>query len=155
MKRPSSRLAHSRLVPPHRRSEVHSSVYQTPPEYADPPNSPPLPSARLLPATRPLSPLPTQPGSPVSVQLATQLHRMMQAAPSSSEYLERYQPLAGSDWRRPEVAGGRASRTTTLTGDAREVAGGESETDETERESVQERRRRGVGAELKRFFTGR
>ncbi|KAM0436730.1 hypothetical protein ACHAPT_002441 [Fusarium lateritium] len=131
LKRPSSRLAS-----PRRRSDINSSGYCTPPEYPD--------QVMRTPYPLPLSTI--RAASPLPSQLTSHMQRITHAAPQSSEYLERYQPVT-------------APLRTTEGRRLRRVAASLSEEGSVRGRWEQRSSDIGdwgrVGAELKKFFTGR
>ena len=134
LKRPSSRLAPTRRSDINR-SEVNTSAYRTPPEYPD--------QALRTPYPLPLSTIRTV--SPLSSQLTSQSQRMVHAAPRSSEYLDRYQPVmtgpvqnqGARKLRRVAASVSEEGLTTTRPGESEGSDWGK------------------VGTELRRLFTGR
>ncbi|UPK89988.1 hypothetical protein LCI18_000923 [Fusarium solani-melongenae] len=131
LKRPSSRLAS-----PRRRSDINSSGYCTPPEYPD--------QVMRTPYPLPLSTI--RAASPLPSQLTSHMQRITHAAPQSSEYLERYQPLTAP----VRTAEGRRLRRIPASLSEEGSVRGRSEQRSSD---VGDWGR--VGAELKRFFTGR
>ncbi|KAJ4200596.1 hypothetical protein NW767_007218 [Fusarium falciforme] len=131
LKRPSSRLAS-----PRRRSDINSSGYCTPPEYPD--------QVMRTPYPLPLSTI--RAASPLPSQLTSHMQRITHAAPQSSEYLERYQPLT-APVRTTE--GRRLRRIPASLSEEGSVRG------RSEQRSSDVGDWGRVGAELKRFFTGR
>lgn len=134
LKRPSSRLAPSRSSEIGR-SEASASVYRTPPEYPD----------QIL---RTLYPLPlstVRTTSPLSLQLTSRSQQTLHAAPQSSEYLDRYQPMMSRPIQNHEVR------------KLRRVAASLSEEGpvRTKPEQSEGSDWSKVGSELRRFFTGR
>ncbi|KAM5351258.1 hypothetical protein ACJ41O_003981 [Fusarium nematophilum] len=135
LKRPSSRLGR-----PSRRSDVNSSGYRTPPEYPDQIMRTPYPLP--LSTVRAASPLPSH--------LTSHSQRATHAAPQSSEYLERYQPVT-EPARTTE-----ARRLRRVDASLSEEGYGKVNLDQAGSEDTGDWGRvKEVGAELRRFFTGR
>lgn len=156
LKRPSSRFAHRP-----RRSRALSSEYDTPPEYMD--ANPSGPPQRSLSALRP-------PSAEAASSSPSQRSRIpaAHAAPTlSSEYLEKYRPLVLPRRRReasqidelcksgmaPAEMKTWRSRSSGLTADDGDTTRDKADTGEWE--STPTGKIRSVGAELRKFFTGR
>ncbi|CAJ0553502.1 Ff.00g120140.m01.CDS01 [Fusarium sp. VM40] len=135
LKRPSSRLAPSRRRPDINRSDANSSAYRTPPEYPDQVLRTPYPLP--LSSIRSASPLPSQ--------LTSHLQQTADAAPQSSEYLDRYQPAMTRPIQNQEVR-----RLRRVVASVSEEGLGKTRSDYSEGSEWGK-----VGSELRRFFTGR
>lgn len=134
LKRPSSRLAPSRHSDINR-SEANTSTYRTPPEYPDQVLRTPYPLP--LSSIRSASPLPSQ--------LTSHLQQTADAAPQSSEYLDRYQPAMTRPIQNQEVR-----RLRRVVANVSEEGLGKTRSDYSEGSEWGK-----VGSELRRFFTGR
>jgi hypothetical protein len=135
LKRPSSRLAPSRYSDINR-SEATTSAYRTPPEYPD--------QVLRTPYPLPLSTVRT--ASPLPSQLTSHTQRTVNAAPQSSEYLDRYQPIMARPVQNHEV---RRLRRVAASLSEEGLARTRSEQSEGNNDWGK------VGSELRRFFTGR
>lgn len=134
LKRPSSRLAPTRRSDVNR-SEANTSVYRTPPEYPG--------QALRTPYPLPLSTIRTV--SPLSSQLTSHSQRVVPAAPQSSEYLDRYQPVMTGPAQNQGVRKLRRVAASVSEEGLVRTRPGESEGSDWGR----------VGTELRRLFTGR
>ncbi|KAJ4010521.1 hypothetical protein NW766_008392 [Fusarium irregulare] len=134
LKRPSSRLAPTRRSDINR-SEANTSVYRTPPEYPD--------QGLRTPYPLPLSTIRTV--SPLSSQLTSQSQRMVHAAPRSSEYLDRYQPVMIGPVQNQGVRKLRRVAASVSEEGLARTRPGEFEGSDWGK----------VGTELRRLFTGR
>ncbi|KFA55791.1 hypothetical protein S40293_01911 [Stachybotrys chartarum IBT 40293] len=156
LKRPSSRFAHRP-----RRSKALSSEYNTPPEYMD--ANPSGPHPRSLSALRPAS---AEAAASFPGQ-CSQIPAALAAPTLSSEYLEKYRPLVLPRRRReasqidelwksgtaPAETKARRSRSSGVTVDDGGTTQDKANTGEWE--GTPTGRIRSVGAELRKFFTGR
>ncbi|KAF4999418.1 hypothetical protein FGRMN_2440 [Fusarium graminum] len=135
LKRPSSRLAASRRRSDLNRSDANSSAYRTPPEYPD--QVPRTPYSLPLATIRTASPLPSQ--------LTSHSQPAVDAAPQSSEYLDRYQPAMARPVQHQEVR-----RLRRVVASVSEEGLGMTQSELWEGGEWGR-----VGSELRRFFTGR
>lgn len=137
LQRPSSRL-----MGPRRRSETHASAYGTPPEFSeDYQREQQEATAMALP--------PRKPSTPAASQIALQLHRLMKAGtPAQSTDSVSSSRASGSH------AGVSMSRAATEA--KTDTSGSTTSLMSTGKNRSKEGSlRRSVGAELRRFFTGK
>ncbi|KAH7329353.1 hypothetical protein B0I35DRAFT_420015 [Stachybotrys elegans] len=135
LKRPSSRF-----IPLPRGSDNSSSAYETPPE---------SPTLYPRPLSTPRSASPSAPPSvsPKALVAQARIHSPSKAPQLSCEYLEQYRPRPGSAHTQEQSYNGRAEtalRAATWKNLDSEDVG-----------TKEEGRMKSVGAEVRRFFTGR